>query len=316
MDIPQIRDINKSQALQPLTTAPSSFRERKLKALITLQKGEFVEGSNSLEISDLGMIAKVEKLGAPDFGKASLEIYGLRQEIMEQLSTLNMRPLFVKKNYLNIYAGDDYEGYTQIFAGSITSASADFNSAPDVKFKIEARIGFLGSVTAQGQNVVNGSQPVSNFIKRQVESVEFSFENQGVTASIKNGVFTGSPIDQARQAAAQVGCELIFDDEKAILISSGGARKNGDIPLLSADTGLLGYPVMSSNGISCKAIFNPNFKFAGLIEIKSLVPKVSGQWRIIKLSHSLASSLPNNNDWTSSITAFYPSMSGATGRFI
>ena len=295
----------------------TSFRRRKLRVQITLSKGQFRNGEgNTVIIEDLGMTARIDKSGPPEFGKASVEIYGLSYSLMEQLSTLNMSPMFVRRNYLNIFAGDEFSGYTQIFSGSITSASADFNAAPDVKFKIEARIGFFGSVTAQGQNVVSGTQPVANFIESQAKKAGMKFENQNVTFSLKNAVFTGSPIEQARQAAKQVGAELVIDDEKMILIPNGGAVKGGDVPVLSATTGLLGYPVMTQNGIDFKAIFNPNFRFAGLIELHSFVPKTSGQWRITKLSHSLASNLPNAGQWESSITAFYPSMSGAVGRFI
>ena len=44
------------------------------------------------------MSVKVEKLGPPDFGKASAEIYGLPLDVMQQLTTLNMTPLFTFKN--------------------------------------------------------------------------------------------------------------------------------------------------------------------------------------------------------------------------
>ena len=294
----------------------TSFRERKLIIQLTLSKGEFKDGEgNSYRISDLAMTCKVDKVGPPDFGKASATIYGLPLEVMEQLSTLNMHPLFVKRNYMNIFAGDDISGYTQIFAGSITKASADFNGAPDVPFHIDARLGFFGSVTAQGDNVVSGSQPVAKFIESQAKKAGMTFKNEGVTTSIQNSIFTGSPIEQARQAAQQIGAELIIDDEQMILVKNGASRK-GNVPVLSADSGLLGYPTMTQNGIECKAIFNPDFRFAGLIEIKSIVPKVSGQWRIIKLSHSLSSNMPNAGQWESSITAYYPNLSGAVGKFI
>lgn len=294
----------------------TSFKKRKLRLQITLQKGEFKGGEgNSFVIEDLAISARVEKLGAPDFGKASVTIYGLPVEIMEQLSTLNMHPLFIKQNYLNVFAGDDLNGYSQIFAGSITRAAADFNSAPDVKFTIEARLGFFGSVTAQGQNVVSGTQKVADFIKRQAESAGFTFKNEGVTSSIKNAVFTGSPVNQARQAANQVGAELIIDDDLMILMADGKSRK-GTVPVLSATSGMIGYPVMTQNGIDVKAIFNPDFRFAGLVEIQSVVPKCTGQWRIIKLTHTLDSNMPNSGKWESAITAYYPQFSGAVGKFI
>lgn len=297
------------------TTSNTSFIHRKLRVQITLSKGQYKKGQgNSIIIEDLGIVAKIDKAGPPEFGKASVEIYGLSLEVMEQLSTLAMRPLYTRKNYINIFAGDDLHGFVQVFAGSITSATMDFNSAPDLKMKIEARIGFFGSLTAQGPSAISGEQPASNFIEQQIKKAGFTFQNQNVNTRIKNCVFTGSPIEQARQCAKQIGAELVIDDEKVILLQNGKAVK-GSVPVVSANSGLIGYPTMTQNGIELKAIFNPDFRFAGIIEIQSIVPKVSGQWRIIKLSHNLASNLPSGGQWESSITAYYPSMSGAIGKF-
>lgn len=294
----------------------TSFFKRKLKIILTLQKGSFKGGEgNAFEITDLAMSVKVEKTGAPDFGKASAVIYGLPLNIMEQLSTLNMHPLFVRRNYINIYAGDDTNGFNQIYAGTITKASGDFNGAPDVKFSIESQIGFFGAVSAQGANVINGTQGASSFIEMQAKKAGFTFKNEGVTGTIKNAVFEGSPIEQARQCAKQIGAELVLDDGNMILLQNGENRK-GNAVLLNSKTGLLGYPTMTQNGIEIKAIFNPNFKFAGLIKLETLVPKCSGTWRITKMSHTLDSNMPNGGKWETAITAYYPHLSGAVGKFV
>lgn len=292
----------------------TTFTEKKLQVRITLSKGKFKnQEGNTYIINDLAMSVKVEKLGPPDFGKASAEIYGLPLDVMQQLTTLNMRPLFTFKNYITIFAGDDKNGLTQIYSGAITSASCDFNSAPDIKIKIESRQGFFGSVTSQDENFIKGSMSASDFISSQARKGGFSFKNEGVTSSIKNALFTGSPIEQIRQCASQVGAEVIIDDEQIILLK--GERK-GNTPILSKDSGLLGYPVMSQNGIELKAIYNKDFRFAGLINIESEIPRTSGTWRIVKLSHSLDANLATSGKWESSITAFYPHMSGAVGKFV
>lgn len=140
-------------------------------------------------------------------------------------------------------------------------------------------------------------------------------KNEGVTGTVKNAVFEGSPIEQARQCAKQIGAELILDDETMILVSNGASRK-GNAVLLNANSGLLGYPTMTQNGIEIKSIFNPNYRFAGLIKLETLVPKCSGTWRIVKMSHTLDSNLPSGGKWETQITAYYPHLSGAVGKFI
>ena len=312
IEIKNLLNNDKKIDTQPRT----SFLKRKLKILLTLQKGSFKGGEgNAYEISDLAMSVRVEKTGAPEFGKASAVIYGLPLDVMEQLSTLCMHPLFVRRNYINIYAGDDYNGYNQIYAGTITRASGDFNGAPDIKFNIESQIGFFGAVTAQGANVISGTQSAGTFIEQQAKKIGFTFKNEGVTGTVRNAVFEGSPIEQARQCAKQIGAELILDDETMILVSNGASRK-GNAVLLNANSGLLGYPTMTQNGIEIKSIFNPNYRFAGLIKLETVVPKCSGTWRIVKMSHTLDSNLPSGGKWETQITAYYPHLSGAIGKFI
>lgn len=291
-----------------------SWQQRQLQARLTLAEGEFKDkAGNTIIISDLAMSAKIEKLGAPDFGKATLEIYGLPLNVMEQLSTLAMQPLYTKRNFLQLFAGDEYHGMSECFNGSIVTAGADFNSAPDIKFKVDAQIGYFGSVTAQGENVIAGSQKAADFIKRQMESAGFTFENQGVSTSIQNAVFSGSPIEQARQCAHQIGAELLLDDGLAILMQNGAQRK-GTTPKLSATSGLLGYPVMTNNGITCRAIYDPAFTFGGAVEIETAVPKCSGVWRITKLEHELSCNLDKEGKWESTITALDPNMKDNAGK--
>ena len=101
----------------------SSFRFRRLRMVLTLSRGTFASGQNALVIDDLAMKARIQKVPFPDSGKASIEIVGMKQSDMEALTTLAMRPLFHRaRNYLNIYAGDDESGLTEVFAGNITRA--------------------------------------------------------------------------------------------------------------------------------------------------------------------------------------------------
>lgn len=150
-----------------------------------------------------------------------------------------------------------------------------------------------------------------------MQKAGFTFENRGVTAQLRNSVYNGSPIHQAMKAAKQVGAELILDDNRAILIPAGGAVNTaGNAILINRDTGLLKYPTVTQNGIELTTVFNPALRFAGIFKLETEVPKASGTWRIIKLSHDLSANSPRQGKWESKITGFYPHMSGAIGRFI
>ena len=175
-------------------------------------------------IDNLAMKASVEKLGPPDFSKASVEIYGMPLDEMAQLTSLSSWPLKTSRNYINIYAGDDVQGMSEIFAGSIVSANADYSGCPEHKLVIDAEVGFWGRVMPQGPGVINGTMSLASFVKKQADAAGMTFSNEGVNATLKNCVFSGSPVNQARQAAEQMGVDLLIDDDEMVLIPRQGAR--------------------------------------------------------------------------------------------
>ena len=294
--------------------ADASFIPRLLEVHVTLRAREFREGSNTKIMTGIPIKARIEKTGPPDFNKASVSLRGLRLGDMDKMSTLAFRPMFRTRDFVTIYAGDERDGMHVAFSGEITNASADFNSAPDVSFKIEAMTGYFGNITPAAPTAVQGAQPVADFIAMQARTMGYEFRNEGVTARISNAVFNGSPMAQARSAARQVGVEIVLDDNTLTICPRGGEGDQGNAVLLNKSTGLLGYPVLSSEGVEVKSLYNPAFRLGKLIQLESIVPRASGTWRIIKLAHELEAFNPSGGPWQSTMTTFYPSMSGAGGK--
>ena len=294
--------------------ADASFIPRLLEVHVTLRAGEFREGSNTKIITGVPIKAHITKTGPPDFNKASITLRGLRLDDMDTMSTLAFRPMFRARDIVTVYAGDERDGMHVAFSGEIANAGADFNAAPDVAFTIEAMTGYFGNITPAAPTAVQGAQPVADFIAMQAKAMGYEFRNEGVTARLSNAVFSGSPLAQARAAARQVGIELLLDDNTLTICPRGGDTRNGNAVLLNKDSGLLGYPVISTEGVEVNSLYNPAFRLGKLIKLESIVPRASGTWRIIRLAHDLEAFNPSGGLWQSSMTAFYPSMSGAGGK--
>lgn len=280
------------------------FSVKQIQVRITLAKGSFGGRGTEKVINGLPVSVRISKPGGKDKNKAKISIGGMAYADMEQLTTLAFRPLQVDKNLIAVYAGDAKNGLSQVFAGEITTAWADFNRAPDVVFKVEAMAGYYPSLIAAGPQSVAGSMSAADFVSMQAQAAGYSFDNQGVTAQVKDCIFNGSPVQKAQACAAQVGATLLIDDNTFILLPPGQARK-GDAVVLTPQTGMLGYPTFSSDGIEVTAIFDPAFKLGGLIEVQSVVPKASGVWRVTKLEHSLAANVPGDGRWETKISAAY-----------
>jgi hypothetical protein len=280
-----------------------SFVKRILEFKFVLSDGDF-GGGNTLTVRGLGSKVTVEKPGLPDKNSASIDIVGLSYEHMAELTTLSFKANEMQKNLVTVSAGDD-ERMTVIFEGEITSAWPDFNSVPDVKMVIEAESGAYPQRMAEPPMSVNGTAAAASLIEQEAVAMGYSFKNEGCSASIKNAVFEGSPMEKMQKMASQVGAKLIVDDREVILLPDHETARSGNAVLLSKDTGLVGYPTFSSDGIQCKCLFNPDLAQGGMVKVESVVPKASGLWMITKLSHDL--SAYTDGAWLSEIEAEYGS---------
>ena len=280
-----------------------SYTIKRLRVDVTLGEGTFDGANNTKSFTGLEMTVSIEKPGAPDKNKAKVTITGMALDDMRQMTMLAFKPLQRQKNLLAIYAGDDENGMNMCFAGEITTASADFSGAPTIKMNIEAAAGAYPALKASSPVAVQGTQTAAELVEMFAKESGYAFENKGVTASVKNAVFNGSPIEKAQAVARQVGAELIIDDNTFVLLPWDKGRNGDNAVKMSADAGMLGYPSFGADGISVKCLYNPALELGGLIEVDSVVPGASGTWKITKLTHNLAANSRNSGNWFSEMDA-------------
>lgn len=281
-----------------------SFHRKSIRVQITLGRGVFPgTQDNTYIVEGLGVNVEVEKNGLPDLNKANISIANLAYDKMEQLTMLAFRPLRRAKNVVAVFAGEEGQQLDRVFVGEVTSAFADYSEAPDIEFKIEAASGAHPLQIVAAPVSVNGQTSASELIGRFAKEMGYAFKNDGVTAQVRNSVFNGSPLEKAKAVADQCGIDMLCDDGEIIIMPRRKERKANVVPLLTAESGLIGYPTFTNKGIALNAFFNPDFKLKGLVRVESIVPRASGTWRITKLSHSLSAYRTDSEDWYSSIEA-------------
>ena len=283
---------------------PDSFTLKTIRTTITLGKGTFGGGGNSKIIEGLATDVDITKPGLPEKNSASVSIANISLADMEQMTFLAFQPLQSLKNLITIEAGEQGKTLATVFKGEITSAYADYGSVPDVEFKIEALSGGYAAQIGAKPISVKGNAKAADLIKQFAKEIGYTFKNEGVAASVRNAVFNGSPIEKARSVADEVGAELLIDDDSMILMTYDKPRSGGAV-LLTPETGLIGYPSFTSDGISFSCFFNPNLKQGGQVKIESIVPRASGYWKITKLSHRLTAYRTGGGSWYSSVDAAY-----------
>jgi hypothetical protein len=279
----------------------TSYTRKSIRVVVDLGNG-YVK-----TIEGLAVKAQISKLGLPDKNKASLSIKGLSYDDMAALTTISYGPLRMRRNAISVYAGEEGTTLPLVFKGNITRAWADFNTAPDVTMKFECMTGGFMSLMPQGPIAASGDAKAADMVGTFAKQAGFSFTNQGVDASVSNAVFSGSPVEKAVAVSQQVGADLIIDDDSMILLKKGDVRRNSGTVVISAETGMIGYPTFTNNGIQVKCFFNPAVQRGGLIDIQTIVPKASGQWRAVKIDHNITAFDPSGGPWETSIEGVHGS---------
>jgi hypothetical protein len=268
-----------------------------IRTTIVLGEGEFADGTNTRIIEGLATTVDIEKAGLPDKNTAKVKIANLNLAEMEQLTFLAFRPLQSRKNKIMIEAGEKGKELSVVFKGDITSSFPDFSTAPDIFLNIEAMASSFSLQMNTSPTSIDGEISAPVLFEQFANEAGFGFINNGISATVKNSTFVGSPPQKAEQLAKEINCELIIDDENYIVQKWDEAQ--GVAVVVSPESGLIGYPSFTNDGISCKSFFNPALKFGGQIRLESMLPRATGFWKITKLAHSL--SAYTTGEWTSSI---------------
>lgn len=297
----------------------------------TNQPSTFAEsGGNTVTISGLRTSVRAQNVGAPVDGRARVKVWGLTPSLMNQLSTLGLVFNLVPKNQLTIAGGDLGGQATTIFSGTIYSAYGDYESQPDVPFVFDCLQLGSDSVISAPPTSVNGAADVGTLMSGFARQMNLGFENNGVSSSLNNPYFSGSAKDQAAQCAehANISWGIVTGNVLSIW-PKGSNRNTPNVPIISKQTGMIGYPAFTQQGIIVKTLFNPQISFGGLVQVQSTVlsgiaaaqPQQKGltaaanssstfptQWAVNKLDLDLDAYLPKGQ-WMSTIYAYNPGYS-------
>jgi hypothetical protein len=267
------------------------------------QQPKFEGGGNTVTLSGLRMSAHISKAGGPSDSKMELTIYGMTESKMNQLSTLGMQINLVPKNSIVLQAGDE-DGLSTVFQGYILSAYADFSASPQVSFKISAHTGLPDATVPTPVSSIKGSGDVATLLSGLAATMGLAFENSGVTAKLSNPYYTGSPKVQAQAIAKDAGISMIIDNGKLAIWPKNGTR-NGQVPLISPQTGMIGYPTYTAYGIMLKCLFNPSIGFGQKINVESRLKPACGEWSIYGMDYDLECLTPKGK-WEITLLAYNP----------
>jgi hypothetical protein len=276
-----------------------TYIARSIDVTIQLGTGAFGEGgSTEVKLTGLRVEASVQKNGAPSANTAQVRVYGLTLSMMNQLSTMGwiIPPVGsdgkqLPRNRVTVDAGDAKAGMATVFQGTVTDAYADFSGSPDVPFTMVANAGIIPALRPVAAISFAGTVGYADIMQAIAGSMGVQFENHGVTGQTVDPYFPGTAWTQAEYCAMAGQFEWTLDNG-TLSIWPSGSNLGVDIPEITPDNGLVGYPAYNGLGVGFRALFSPAVHFAGRVKLKSDLTPACGVWYVYGLSYSLASMVP------------------------
>lgn len=258
------------------------------------QNGE--QGSETVEVKGLRCSASITRAGGLQMPALSLRIWGLSQSLMNRLTILNQLEVQARRNKITVMAGDD-EGMAFCFAGIITLAWADFEAAPETSFVITAHAGYLEALKPVPPTSFNGSVSASIVAASIAGNMGKTLQDSGVTAILSDPYLPGDLRSQLDSIATAANFDYELDDLVVAIWPKGGARGT-EVPLISKDTGMVGYPSFGEMTLMVSTLYNPVIMFGSLVKVESVLTPATGFWRANSVTHDLEAEMPGGKWYT------------------
>jgi hypothetical protein len=268
-----------------------TFSPKLINTSFSLANGNFsAGGGNRANLTGLRTICHIENRGGATQAHADIAVFGLPLSMMNRMVTFGSQYNLQTKNTVMVEAGDAIAGMSLVFQGNIYQAWVDGQSQPQVCLRVKATPGNYYNVAPQTPLSFKGPTQASTIAQKIAGYLGATLENNGVNTVLTNPYFASDAISMIRSLAEHCGFDWILD--KGVLAITPPARQGAPV-LISPQTILDGYPIFASPSVTVKALFDPNVKYQGLIQIQSDITPACGTWKVIKLDIDLESMVPH-----------------------
>lgn len=194
---------------QPAFRSQRSYVQRRLEVTVQLAASQATGqpitfagtgGSDTVTLSGFRTRVRIENSGAPAGSRASIAVYGMPNDLINQLSTLGMIFNSVQRNVITVSAGDSESGMSPVFAGVAALAFGDFNQSPKVPFRFECQTGLFERVLPAAATSFPQSTDVATMMSGWARQMNLGFENNGVTVQLPPSYFPGTILQQDRKS--------------------------------------------------------------------------------------------------------------------
>lgn len=285
----------------------TTYARRKIRLNLRLGQGGFDATSfDTITIEGLRVVANISKVVAPSTAMAVIRVFGLTLDHINQLTAAGSLWGNRLKNFVALEAGDDFNGMTIVFNGIIQEAYPDFTSQPDTAFVIIAHAATGIKINPVRPTSLKGGNDARTVFGQIAQKAGVQLEENGVQGQLDNPYLPGTAWNQAILAGKAFNCFVYYDDLAdaiAVWPKTGKRPGQGSTFTVSADTGMIGYPMFQNASVTFRTLFDPSVRFGHSFLAETQFTAANGSWVVRQLDYALTSEMPNG-PWEMIITTY------------
>lgn len=186
---------------------------------------------------------------------------------------------------LIVQAGRKSTGVSTLYEGDITSAVG--SQPPDIIVCIKAKTGDFQKGNIVGRSA-NGKTPLSNIAKNVANDLGLKLDFQATEKQISNYSHSGAALKQVDRLGT-TGAVSAYINNGVLVVKDINVPLKGRTRVLNIDTGMIGIPEFTEQGIKVKMLFDNQTDLGYGLEITSIMnPAANGLYVVYKLGYEVA----------------------------
>jgi len=186
---------------------------------------------------------------------------------------------------LIVQAGRKSTGVSTLYEGDITSAVG--SQPPDIIVCIKAKTADFQKGNIVGRSA-KGKTPLSNIAKNVAADLGLKLDFQATEKQISNYSHSGAALKQVDRLGT-TGAVSAYINNGTLVVKDINVPLKGRTRVLNIDTGMIGIPEFTEQGIKVKMLFDNQTDLGYGLEITSIMnPAANGLYVVYKLGYEVA----------------------------
>ncbi|NEK64658.1 MAG: hypothetical protein G3W71_19425 [Xanthomonas perforans] len=243
--------------------------------------------------------------GGNQFGNAKVQVYGVPLESMNQIARLWLEVL--TPGNTDVLKIDVWDGanYVPFFSGVITWSAVNASGMPNVYLDIEANAAMVAMNMPASPYAQEGPLVLWDALTAILEPTGLivDYADTAPEIYVSKVRTTGTPLEQAGALMRGYPELTWYVNLQRFIVRPINGPLGGDPIVINKYSGMIGYPIYATSGITVSTIFDPRIRPGVTLDIQTAFDYVNRtKWIASVLQHNLQPNTPGGA-WLTQIAA-------------